>query len=59
MVTARRPRNERRVLIVGVSAGVEHACRRLQALEHLREPRGAHVVYGTNLGVESWTNENA
>ena len=49
MIAARGPRNERRILIVGVGAGVEHACGRLQALEHLREAGGAHVVDGPDL----------
>src|SRR5207249_3634455 len=36
MVAARRPRNECRVLVVWMRAGMKHACGGLQALQNLR-----------------------
>ena len=51
VIAARRPRDERRILIVGVGAGVKHAGRRLQALQDLRQAGRAHVVHGTYLRI--------
>ena len=53
MIAARRARQKRRILIVGMRAGVEHAGRRLQALQQLHETRRAGVVDRAHLRVGS------
>src|SRR5215470_9272037 len=44
MIAARRLRNERRVLVIGMRAGVQYAGCRLQPLQDLRQARRPCVV---------------
>ena len=44
VIPARRSRNERRILVIGMRPRVKHARRRLQALQELCEAGGARVV---------------
>ena len=49
VVGARQRRNQRRILVVGVGAGVKGAGGGLEPAEQEREPGGAAVVDGTDL----------
>ena len=49
VIAARHPRHERRILIVGMRAGVKSTRRRRQALQRERQAASAAIVDGTNL----------
>jgi hypothetical protein len=53
MVAPGEPSDQSRVLVVGMSAGVQRAGRRSQTLKELDETRRPQAVFGTNLGARA------
>ena len=58
MVTSSEPRNQSRVLVIGMSAGMKRAGRRSQALKELNQSRRPSAVFGTDLGLRAGLPRN-